>query len=246
MLIFGEVTPKALAAHKTEWFAFGVVGLIQWIGLLLKPVTILIDLGHRLLLKLSGKSESGFRDAVVTEEIIKTAVTIGEESGTVEEDEKNMIYNIFKSTDIQVSNIMIPRSEMVCISEDSSLREAAKLLASEGFSRLPVISTRSGFECVCGVLYAKDLLLPLKQKKHSLSVAHIMRAVHFSRPKRRVSALLAEMRQMGRHLSIVRDVDGTILGLVTLEDLLEVIVGDIMDEHDYEDLLAVQSEGGQE
>jgi magnesium and cobalt exporter, CNNM family len=245
LLIFGEVTPKALAAHKSEWFAFSVVSPIQWIGLVLKPITFLVDGIHSFVLKLSGNKEGSFKNSIVTEEIIKTAVTIGEESGAVETDEKDMIINIFKSTDTLVSKVMIPRKEMICIGEEETLKTAARILSEEGISRMPVISNKSDSEFVCGVLYAKDLLPPLRQQLYKTPVAQYMRAAHFCRPQQKVSELLNEMKEISRHLSIVRESNGTIVGLVTLEDLLEVIVGDIMDEHDYEDLLAVQSEGGQ-
>ncbi len=240
LLVFGEVTPKALATHDAGKFSFRVVRVVQWIDILLKPITCLIDLISSVILKIMGVEAGGFRNSIVTEEIIKTAVTLGEESGTVEEDERTMIYNIFQSTDIRVSDVMIPRQAMTCLDEEDSLRQAALVLDEEGFSRLPIRSIKSGKEVIVGILYAKDLLIPFRYKQYNIPVASVMRAPYFCLPNMKTNKLLAEMRQIGRHLALVQTSMGDIVGLVTLEDLLEEIVGEIMDEHDYDDMMATE------
>lgn len=243
LLVFGEVTPKAFAANNSEYFAIKTIGIVSLIKIILSPITCVVNSIARLFLGAKHKDEQ-FRNDIITEDIIKTAVMIGEEHGAVEEDEKIVIYNIFKSTDTSVSNIMIPKEDIVMIKEDSTLREAAILLVKEGYTRLPVYSEKGDKDFICGIIYAKDLLLYLKQQQYDLPVAQVMRAPSYCRPNTRAVHLLVRMREQGRHMSIVRDAKGEILGLVTLEDLLEVIVGDIIDEYDYEELNGNLSKGG--
>ncbi len=243
LLIFGEVTPKAFAADNSERFAFKTVDIVKIIKLILSPITCIVNQITRTLLG-SSQSQRQFRDEIITEDIIKTAVMIGEEFGSVEEDEKNIIYNIFKSTDTSILNVMIPKEEIVMVKEDSSLKEAAILLAKEGYTRIPVISEKGNKEFICGIVYAKDLLLHLKNKEHDIPVGKVMRAPSYCRPNEKTVDLLVQMRENGRHMSIVRDAKGEIIGLVTLEDLLEIIVGDIVDEYDYEEINNIKDKGG--
>ncbi|MFP4457217.1 MAG: hemolysin family protein [Clostridia bacterium] len=245
LLIFGEVTPKAFAADNSELFAFKTVNIIRLIKLILSPITFVVNLATKVFLG-SKNNQRQFRDDIITEDIIKTAVMIGEEYGSVEEDEKNIIYNIFKSTDTSVLNVMIPKSEIVMVKEESSLKEAAIVLAEEGYTRLPVLSEKGNKEFICGIVYAKDLLLHLKNKEYDIPVAQVMRAPSYCRPNKKAVDLLVQMRENGRHMSIVRDTKGEILGLVTLEDLLEVIVGDIIDEYDYDEMNGTNDKGGEQ
>jgi len=243
LLIFGEVTPKAYAANNSEVFAFKTINIVSMIKLLLSPLTCIVNLVAKVLLG-NDMSNRQFRDDVITEDIIKTAVMIGEEYGSVEEDEKNIIYNIFKSTDTAILNVMIPKEEMVTVTDKSTLKEAALLLAKEGYTRLPVISKKGEKDFVCGIVYAKDLLIHLKNHEYNIPVAKVMRAPSYCRPNEKAVDLLVQMRENGRHMSIVRDSKGVILGLITLEDLLEVIVGDIIDEYDFEEMNDLVDKGG--
>ena len=243
LLIFGEITPKALAANDSEGFAFRVVGLINPISVILKPVVCIINTIANMFIGKTIKDNDA-REEAFTEEIIKTAVSIGEEYGTVEEDEKNLIYNIFKSTDLLVKDIMIPKDEIIMIDEEATVKEAAMLLSEEGYTRLPVLSRKSDIDFICGIIYAKDLLEHLRDKEFDIPVAQVMRAPSYCRPNDKGVFMLMQMRQKGRHMAIVRDAKGTILGLVTLEDLLEVIVGDIIDEYDFDELTDLNVKGG--
>jgi CBS domain containing-hemolysin-like protein len=245
LLIFGEVTPKAYAANNSELFAFRTISVVSLIKLVLSPLTCIVNLITRILLG-NDMNKKQFRDDVITEDIIKTAVMIGEEYGAVEEDEKNIIYNIFKSTDTSILNVMIPKSDMVTITEDSTLKEAALLLAEEGYTRLPVLSNRGEKDFICGIVYAKDLLVHLKDHEYNIPVAQVMRAPSYCRPSEKAIDILVQMRENGRHMSIVRDSKGVILGLITLEDLLEVIVGDIVDEYDFDEMNDLVDKGGNE
>jgi CBS domain containing-hemolysin-like protein len=141
---------------------------------------------------------------------------------------------------------MIPKSDMVTITEDSTLKEAALLLAEEGYTRLPVLSNRGEKDFICGIVYAKDLLVHLKDHEYNIPVAQVMRAPSYCRPSEKAIDILVQMRENGRHMSIVRDSKGVILGLITLEDLLEVIVGDIVDEYDFDEMNDLVDKGGDE
>lgn len=234
LLTFGEVTPKAWATNNPEKFAYFAINKIRIINLLLTPFTFVINILTGVILGF--KKDEDAKD-LITEEIIKTAVAVGEESGAVEEDEKEIIYNIFKSTDALVSDIMVPRSAVTTVNEIDSLRQAAKVFSEEGYSRLPVLSSSGEKEFFCGILYAKDLLEYFRDKEFDYPVTRAMRAASYCRPNQKAVEMLVQMRESGRHMSVVSEPNGTILGLITLEDILEEIFGSIVDEHDIDEIV---------
>lgn len=241
LLVFGEVTPKAVAAHNPERFAFIVQGIIRLIHFALTPVTWLFGGLSSLFLKLIGRNTDDVEEPSVTEEIIKTAITIGEKEGTVEADERAMIYGIFRSSDTQVGKIMVPRSEMVTVSENASMAEIVAVVHDNGYSRIPVMDEQG--TQVLGLVYAKDIIPFLRQGKKDILVRELLRPAHICRPNKKVSVLLAEMRENGIHMAIVVNDNQEVLGLVTLEDLIEEIVGEIIDEHDYDELQDTDMDG---
>ncbi len=224
LLVFGEVTPKAIASANAEGFATLMAKPVHYAHTLLRPLAFLVDL---ITGGLSAEREQD--EPVVTEESIKTAVNMGEEEGSLRQENREMIYGIFASDDTPVSKVMVPREQIVALPLDASVDEAIALLGSAGYSRLPVY--RGDLDHVVGLLYAKDLLIHLfRQRPNKLE--SLIRPVTRCRPSRRANQLLAEMRQKRAQLCLVVSESGRTLGLVTLEDLMEEIVGEIVDEYD--------------
>ncbi|MGI6358202.1 MAG: hemolysin family protein [Bacillota bacterium] len=222
LLVFGEVTPKAIATANAEGFASRVAKPVHYAHFLLRPLVFAADL-------VTGGFSVEQEEPLVTEEIIKTAVNIGEEEGSLRQEDREMIYGIFASDDTPVSRVMVPRERIVALPLGASIDEVITLLSSEGYSRLPVY--RGDLDHVVGLLYAKDLLIHLHQRK-TTKLENLIRPVLRCRPSRRANQLLSEMRQKRAQLCLVVSENGQTLGLVTLEDLMEQIVGEIEDEYD--------------
>lgn len=225
LLVFGEVTPKAIAASMPERFALIVARPVQIVNWLLRPLVWVVELltgGRRWV-------DEAEHSPLVTEDIIKTAVSIGEEEGKLRQEDREMIYGIFASDDTPVQRVMVARPQIVALPAEATLAEAMQLMQTEGYSRLPVY--RRDLDHVVGMIYAKDLLTHLHQQRPG-GVKELIRPVLRCRPGRPANQLLAEMRAKRIQLCLVVDETGRTSGLVTLEDLLEEIVGEIVDEYD--------------
>ena len=171
----------------------------------------------------------------VTEEEIQDLIEAGEEEGVVNEDESDMIRAIFALDSTVVREIMIPRTEMACISVESSIRETLDAIIACGHSRLPVFE--GTVDNIIGLLYAKDLLKCWGRDEHEISIRDLLRPPYFIPETKNLEELLQEIKKKRVHLAIVIDEYGGTSGLVTIEDLLEQIVGDIQDEYDMEEEL---------
>jgi putative hemolysin len=225
LLVFGEVTPKSVAATTPDKFSSLVAKPIQLVYLLLRPLVFAIDLitgGRRFV-------DEAEQTPVVTEDIIKTAVSIGEEEGKLRQEDREMIYGIFASDDTPVGRVMIPRQQIVALPMEASIEEAIEVLQTEGYSRLPVY--RRDLDHVVGLIYAKDLLTHLFHGRPG-GLKDLVRPILRCRPARPANQLLAEMQAKRTQLCLVVDETGATAGLVSMEDLLEEIVGEIVDEFD--------------
>ncbi len=226
LLVFGEVTPKAIAAYAPEslaLFASRPISLIHW---LLRPIVGVLHFftdWHN--------EDKGAYTHEITEDTIKTALNMSEEAGTLQQENREMIYGIFASDDTSIGRIMVPREQIVAIPVDLPLAEAIQILNENGYSRLPVY--RDDIDHVVGLVYAKDLL-PLLREQRDLQLADVIRPIMRCRPTRKLNHLLQEMRARRMHMCIVTNEIGKTIGLITMEDLLEEIVGDIADEYDHE------------
>ena len=229
LLAFGEVTPKAFAAHDPEGFSLRVSGPIAFFRRLLAPVVTVVDLFTEWFVGRLGGADTT-PTVSVTEEIIKTAATIGQEEGALEEDERAMIHGIFASGDTPVARAMIPRARMVAVEAQDPMDKVLRMMISTGYSRLPVYDRDPNK--IVGIIYAKDLFIQLRRQGRGLRAVNLLRPAHFVRATRKVRQLLAEMQEKGVHLAIVLGTDDRVVGLVTLEDLLEEVVGEIDDEFD--------------
>lgn len=229
IFIFSEMAPKTYATNHPEKTAFQVAPVVRALSAVFYPlVRVLILLSNGLIRLFGGKTirEGPF----VTEGDIKALVTAAEEQLVIEEEEKKLIHSIFEFGDTLVREVMIPRTDMVMPEEGASMEEALEVILSSGFSRIPVY--RRDFDHIVGVLYAKDLLPYLKRGESDARPKDLLREAYFVPETKRVSELLNEMRALTIHMAVVLDEYGGTSGLVTIEDLLEEIVGEIFDEYD--------------
>lgn len=228
VLIFGEITPKSLAAENSEKVSIKVSKIIFFISKILSPiVSILMMFTNRIVRLLGGKTK---RDQpFITEEELKTMVTVGHEEGVLEGEERKMIYNVFEFGDSQVKEVMTPRPDMIAVEIDASIDEITDIFKSEQFSRIPVYKDTT--DNIVGVIYIKDLIF-YDRSKEKFDINKYMREAYFTFEFKRTSELFEEMRAKRIPIAVVLDEYGGTAGIVTMEDLVEEIVGEIEDEYD--------------
>lgn len=228
ILMFGEITPKSLATQNAQKIALLVSKPISIIIAIFGPlVKILMSISH-FIIKLLGGSVDNSKAFITTDEL-RTIVTVSHEEGVLEEEEKKMIYNVFDFGDSYVKDIMIPRTDMVAIDKTTTYEEILDLYKKEQFSRMPVYEETQ--DHIIGVLYIKDLLIH-NVDSSQFSVTQFLREVHFVHEFKQLDELFKEMRSKKMGMAIVLDEYGGTAGLVTMEDIIEEIVGDIDDEYD--------------
>jgi CBS domain containing-hemolysin-like protein len=234
IFIFSEMAPKTYATNHPEKTAFFVAPYINLLSRVFYPVVrLLIYISNGVIRLFGGKiiREGPF----VTEGDIKALVSAAEEQDVIEEEEKKLIHSIFEFGDTLVREVMIPRPDMVMLSDEAGLEEALQKIMDSGFSRIPVY--HKDFDHITGLLYAKDLLPFLKRGESDVRPSEFLREPYFVPETKRVSELLTELRTGPMHMAIVLDEYGGTAGLVTIEDLIEEIVGEIVDEYDQEIVL---------
>ena len=228
VLIFGEVTPKTMASLKAEKISLSYAKIIYAIMIAFTPLIFILDLLSGGILRLFGVDPDK-RDDSVTEEDLRTIVEAGHEDGVLEPEEHKMINNVFDFGDHQAKDIMVPRVDMCFLKLDATYEDFTELYKEEKFTRIPVYEeTRDN---VIGIINVKDLILfnPEEQEFH---VSDYLRKAYYTYEFKNTSELMMEMRKNSISIAIVLDEYGATAGLVTLEDLLEEIVGDIRDEYD--------------
>jgi CBS domain containing-hemolysin-like protein len=229
-----EVFAENLALGDPDIWAVRVAPIVAIFEAIFAPIGwVLVRSAGRI----TGVS-SGGEHPLVTEAEIMTLVDAGEEEGVIEEDEKAMIYSIFQLADTLAREVMIPRIDMLAIEENTSLIDATEELLKTGHSRAPVFSDT--VDNVVGLLYAKDLLAAWRQGGQHQTVANLCREAFFVPEAKKVDDLLAEMQAKRVHMAIVVDEYGGTAGLVTIEDVVEEIVGEIRDEYDFAEELPFQ------
>ncbi|ADL12162.1 hemolysin family protein [Acetohalobium arabaticum] len=233
ILVFGEITPKSFATQNAELASKWVAGYIRIFSYLFFPfIKVLTFVTNFIIKALGGQPQKN--EPFVTEEEIKKFVTVGEKEGVIESDEKEMINSIFDFDDTLVKEIMIPRIDMVCVDIETSIDDLVELIIDLGYSRIPVYNDT--VDNIVGILYAKDLLTFLNTEEPT-ELRKIMRPAYYVPETKEVDTLLTELRKERIHMAIVLDEYGGTAGLITIEDLLEEIVGDIQDEYDEEENL---------
>ncbi|MBI5960659.1 MAG: HlyC/CorC family transporter, partial [Chloroflexi bacterium] len=226
-LIFGEMLPTNLAQGYADPIALRFGGTMNLLTRVLTPVV-------HLLQWISGQFAAPFvsrnSESLVTEEEIKLMVDAGQEGGAIEDEEKEMIYSIFQFGDTLAREVMVPRIDMVALDIQSPLREALNIIVEAGHSRIPVYE--ESVDHIRGLLYAKDLLKLWRDDQMDRPLKDLLRPAHFVPESKKAVDLLTELQQRNIHLAVVVDEYGGTAGLVTLEDLIEEIVGEIRDEYD--------------
>ena len=241
ILVFGEITPKTLATLKADSMALAIAGIIEAMMFILSPVIFILNKLSRFVLFLLRVKPSD-ADKVMTEDEIRTIVDESQESGVIEDEEREMIHNVFDFGDSLAKEVMVPRIDMSFLHVDATYEEVIEQFRQDKFTRVPVYEEST--DSVIGMINMKDLLLIDDVEK--FSIRSILREVYFTFEHKHTSDLLVEMRDSSISLAIVLDEYGVTAGLVTMEDLLEEIVGEIRDEYDTDEVDAITRIGERE
>jgi putative hemolysin len=232
LLIFAEIAPKTLAARHADQFALAVAGPICTLQRVLTPLIRVMSLVATALVRPFG-AHITHRAPLVTEEQLRFLVEVGEEEGVIEEEEREMIHSIFEFGDTVVREVMRPRVDIIAVPADATVNRAIGLMSEYGHSRLPVYE--GSIDHITGVVYMRDLVPVLRSGKLDQPVSEVKRPAFFVPETKKVDELFKEMQQRKVSMAIVVDEFGGTAGLVTVEDLLEEIVGEIQDEYDLEE-----------
>ncbi|MGN9162633.1 HlyC/CorC family transporter [Clostridium sulfidigenes] len=230
VLIFGEITPKTLASQNSEQISLRVANPIFIISKMLKPVVIITTTISKFFIKLlGGKSDSN--KPFITEDELKIMVDVSEEEGILKSEEKDMIHNVFQFGDLYAKDVMVQRVDIIALDIEESLDKIISVIKEEGFSRIPIYSNT--IDNIVGILNVKDIIFMEDTKGFSLK--NYMREITYTYEFRKVTELFKDMNKNRQHMVVVLDEYGGTVGIVTIEDLIEEIVGDISDEYDDEE-----------
>lgn len=232
-LVLGELVPKRIAMQKAEAISFASIGVLNVVAAVMRPFVKLLSVSTNVMVRLFGLDPNVAVDNV-TEEEIRMMVDVGGEKGVIEDTQKEMINNIFEFDDITAEEIMTPRTEVEVIEVNEDFMEALRICVDNGYSRLPVYE--EDIDNIVGILYVKDLLPYVgREIPENATIRHLMRETYFIPDTKKCRDLFAEMTEKRVQMSIVVDEYGGFAGIVTMEDLLESIVGNIQDEYDNEE-----------
>ncbi len=227
-IVFGELVPKRLAMKNYEKISFATIGIIRTISIITAPFVKLLTVTTNTISKIFKVSEN--EEEIVTEEEIKMMVDQGEENGTIEEDEKEYINNVFEFNDITASEIMTHRTDIFAVDINTSPGELLEEIIKDDckHSRIPVYDET--IDEIKGILYVKDIIKNINKK--TFKIKNIMKEAYFVSQSKLINELFKELQKNKKHIAIIVDEYGGTAGLITMEDILEEIVGDIFDEYD--------------
>jgi len=236
ILIFGEITPKTLAAQNAERVSLLVVNSVYCVVIVLTPVVKVLSFVTDGFIRLLGGNPNG-GIPIITEAELKTMVNVSHEAGVLENDERTMINNVFDFGDAKAKDIMIPRMDMTSIGDDITYNEVVTLFKEERFSRLPVY--HESIDNIVGILYVKDIIFI---NEATFRTEDYMREPFFTYESKPVSGLFSQMRKNRIPLAVILDEYGGTAGIITIEDMVEEIVGEIDDEYDEpeEEIIIIQ------
>ena len=237
MLIFGEIGPKMYASRHTEELALRFARPILLFSRALYPVLWVTD-----RLKQQFAFRPGVTEPVVTEEEIKEWIDVGEEEGTIEEKERDMLYSVLRFGDTTVREVMTPRIDVTLLEDIGPVENALAIFNETGFSRIPVYHER--IDNIVGLLNVKDVFSAVVRQQTSATIRERMYEPYFVPESKKIDELLKELQVKKQHMAIVLDEYGSFAGIVTVEDMLEELVGEIMDEFDEEEPEVQQIEEG--
>jgi putative hemolysin len=221
ILVFGEVLPKSIATRNNIMVARIAIYPLYWMSILLYPIILFLN----FIPKITGKIK---KTPAATEEELMTFVEVVEEEGEIKEEEKELIHNIFEFDDTNASEIMTPRTDMFVVKADDELQ--LEEIVRSGFTRIPVIE--DDIDHVIGTIHIKDIFLHQATSNKEIDIKKIMRSPYFVPENKKLDSLLQQFKMGKHHMAIVVDEHGGVSGLITLEDALEEIVGEISDETD--------------
>lgn len=224
IIIFcGEIIPKTFAIKNSEILVKPTKSLINIFSILVTPIRIILLFITNLFI---GKDD--LREKI-TEEEVKTMFDIGKKEGIIKEEEKKMLHRIFEFSKTNIKNVMVPKDKIVSVSIESSLEDVLNIIKKTGFSRIPVYKDNTSH--IIGIIYAKDLVEYFSQSK-KISLDSLIREVYFTSELKRINNLFYEFQKHKIQMAIAIDKVGNITGLVTMEDLIEEVIGEIRDEFD--------------
>lgn len=227
ILVFGEITPKTWATLNAEKLALRYIHVIYFLMTVMTPVIYIINLFSKVFMFIM-RIDPNASSQTMTEEELRTIVDVSHEDGIIESDEKKMIYNVFDLGDADAKDIMVPRVNVSFANVTSTYDELIEIFRRDHYTRLPVYEETQ--DNVVGIINMKDLLL--YDSKNTFDIRNFLRKPHFTYEYKDISELLVEMRESTFNIAIVLDEYGEMTGLITLEDILEEIVGEIHDEYD--------------
>ena len=234
ILIFGEITPKTYAANNAERMSLRIAPYVsRWTDIAYPVVKVLLPLTNRLTRLLGGNVEN--TEDLVTEAEIRQMIDVGEKEGVLEENEREMIESIFEFGEAKAKEVMVPRPDVIFVDVNASLEVVLDTVVTSGFSRIPVY--KGSEDNIVGLVYAKDLLELMNKKNGSnnVRVSKLMRTAPIFPETKKIDELLREMQKKKQHMAIMVDEYGDVAGIVTIEDIIEEIVGEIRDEFDREE-----------
>ena len=226
VLIFGEITPKSLAIQNSEKCSLLVVDIISFFVMVLKPIVIVFNVVSNTLKKVSKKDNT---DDALTEEEIKKIVHVSEENGVLDLTEKELIYNVFDFSGLTIKDIMVQKTNIVALDSESDFEETINVIKKEKYSRIPVY--QENIDNIIGMLNVKELLFN-DVDKEDFNIKNYVNDIHHTYGFKKVDDLFKEMKKSKNHMAVVLDEYGATKGIVTMEDMIEEIVGDIDDEYD--------------
>lgn len=241
VLLFGEIVPKTKAVNRAKKMVLSYAGIISFLMWVLTPVIFIIDKLSNALLRLS-HIDPNQKIAAITERDLYTLIDVSHEDGVIENEEKEMIHNVFDFSDSVAKDIMIPRIHMTTVSADASYREVLHVFQESMYTRIPVYEDDADY--IIGIINIKDFLL--LTDKSGFRIQDILREVHYTYEFKKTSDLMLEMREKGYAVSMVLNEYGATAGMITFEDLLEEIVGEIRDEYDEDEKELIQALSGRE
>ncbi|MFL5737278.1 MAG: hemolysin family protein [Actinomycetota bacterium] len=230
LFVFAEVTPKTYAIQQTDRVALRLAPLIYAVGRALGPPAKALLKVANVIMPGKGLPQGPY----ITEQELRALADVASDEQQIEKEENQLIHSIFEFGDTIAREVMVPRPDVVAIEARKTLRDVQELMLRHGYSRLPVY--RDDLDNIVGVVHAKDVLRIVYQGKTDVPLPDVVRRAHFVPEQKKVAELLREMQQEKFHIALVTDEYGSVSGLVTLEDLLEELVGEITDEYDRDQL----------
>jgi putative hemolysin len=228
-VVFGELAPKTFAVTHAEKMSLTMARPIELYIKIISPlVSVFTKISNAVIRLFGGKVMPA--PQLMTEEEMMAMIKIGEEEGTIEKEEKAMLHNVFAFGDKKVTEAMVPRTEIIAIPEDAVVADALSLVSENGYSRYPVM--RGTVDTITGLLYVKDIVMSMAKEEvpSGTAIKNFIRDAYYIPESKMVTTLLDEMQKRKFHIAIVVDEHGGTAGLITLEDIMEEIVGDLQDE----------------